>query len=426
MKKFFVLFLICLLTFTFAPKVNFAQSANDLQQMIVDTQKQRDALLEQQKKLQAELEAIGQHKDTLQTNIKALDTTKTKLTNDIKITQSKITTANLSIQSLQNSVNDKQNQVSIHEKAISTAIKQLAGYDSDSIVMNMLNDKNISEMWTERDTLEGLQNNLLSEISKLQQAQEMLKQKKEEKEKAKEQLVGLKTELGGQKTVVETTQAEKTKLLVQTQGQETIYQKMLADNIALEKKFEEQQYLYESQLKVTLDPSAIPSSKRGVLVWPLSSITITQYFGYTPEAAKLYKTTARHGGMDFRASIGTPVFAALAGTVTDTENYKTKKGCQYGKWVLIKHDNGLSTIYGHFSSVLVNPGQTVQTGQIIGYSGNTGYATGPHLHFGLYATAGVRIVDASTLGSSNCTGIKTVAAPLQAYLDPLAYLPPLN
>ncbi|MFZ3020141.1 MAG: M23 family metallopeptidase, partial [Minisyncoccia bacterium] len=118
-----------------------------------------------------------------------------------------------------------------------------------------------------------------------------------------------------------------------------------------------------------------------------------------------------------------PIVASLSGTVTDTESVKTRQGCQYGKWVLIKHPNGLSTIYGHLSVVLVKPGSAVVNGQVIGYSGQTGYATGPHLHFGVFATAGIRIVDASSLGSTYCAGIKTVAAGINAYLDPLTYLP---
>ncbi len=428
MKKFRAIFLICLFTSYFILPTSTIQAdiASELQQKIANTQKLRDALLEEQKKLQVELDVLGQSKNNLRSNIKVLDATKAKLSNDIKITQSKITTANLGIQSLQNSVDKKQNEVDIHQRAISSAIQQLAGYDSNSLIVDILNDRNLSEVWADRGTLESLRNSLVDQITLLQNAQKVLKEQKEAKEKTKNQLVGLKTELGGQKTVVENTTADKAKLLVQTKGQETLFQKMLADSIALEKKFEEEQYAYESQLKITLDPSAIPTVKKGILVWPLSNIKITQYFGATVDAKRLY-VSGSHGGMDFKASQGTPVFSALAGTVTDTESIRFKAGCQYGKWVLIKHPNGLSTIYGHFSSVLVIPGQTVETGQIIGYSGTTGYATGPHLHFGLYATAGVRIVDASSLSAkSNCAGIKTVAAPLQAYLDPLAYLPPLN
>ncbi len=431
MKKVFSIFLISafLLGFTsyfLLPTSVLADTVSELLQGKAETQKQLDALLIQQQKLQTELDAIGKNKNTLQSNINALNASKTKLANDIKVTQSKITLANLNIQTIQSSVNEKQNQVLTHEKAISTAIQQLSSYDSNSLVMDILNNKDLNEVWTDRVSLANLQSKLINEISLLQNAQKVLNQKKVEKEKTKEQLVGLKTELGGQKTAVEVAQADKNKLLAQTKGQETLYQKMLADNIAQEKKFEADLFNYESRLKITIDPSSIPNQKKGILSWPLSNISITQYFGATVDAKRLY-VSGSHGGIDLRASIGTPVFASLSGSVTDAEAFRIKSGCQYGKWVLIKHPNGMSTIYGHLSSVLVSPGQSVQTGQIIGYSGATGYSTGPHLHLGLYVTAGIRIVDAGTLSAkSNCSGIKTVAAPPRAYLDPLAYLPSLN
>ena len=111
----------------------------------------------------------------------------------------------------------------------------------------------------------------------------------------------------------------------------------------------------------------------------------------------------------------------MSGVVVDSESIKIKSGCQYGKWVLIKHANGLSTIYGHLSFVYARPGDFVATGQVLGLSGDTGYATGPHLHFGVFASAGVKIVDSRLLGSINCAGIKTVAANPAAYLNPLSY-----
>ena len=66
------------------------------------------------------------------------------------------------------------------------------------------------------------------------------------------------------------------------------------------------------------------------------------------------------------------------------------QGVSCGKWVLIKHANNLSTLYAHLSIIKVSGGQQVETGQLVGYSGDTGYATGPHLH-GVFASEGVEI-----------------------------------
>ncbi len=83
-----------------------------------------------------------------------------------------------------------------------------------------------------------------------------------------------------------------------------------------------------------------------------------------------------HTGMDLAVPAGTPVRAALPGTVR-----VAKYDSSYGYYVTIGHENGLLTLYGHNSRLLVRPGQRVQAGDVISLSGSTGRSTGPHLHF---------------------------------------------
>jgi murein DD-endopeptidase MepM/ murein hydrolase activator NlpD len=110
--------------------------------------------------------------------------------------------------------------------------------------------------------------------------------------------------------------------------------------------------------------------------------------------------------------------------VKGTGNTDSQRGCySYGKWVLIEHPNGLSTLYAHLSVIGVTVGQSVTSGQVIGYSGRTGYATGPHLHFGVYATQGVKVVQFTS--SINCKNVSIPIADPTAYLNPLSYLPKL-
>ncbi len=83
-----------------------------------------------------------------------------------------------------------------------------------------------------------------------------------------------------------------------------------------------------------------------------------------------------HTGMDLAVPTGTPIRAALPGTVR-----VAKYDSSYGYYVTIGHENGLLTLYGHNSRLLVRPGQMVQAGDVISLSGSTGRSTGPHLHF---------------------------------------------
>jgi murein DD-endopeptidase MepM/ murein hydrolase activator NlpD len=172
-------------------------------------------------------------------------------------------------------------------------------------------------------------------------------------------------------------------------------------------------------------PGSIPASRAGVLQWPLDSVRITQYFGNTSFATQNPQVYGNkgHNAIDLAASTGSRVKAALDGVVLGTGNTDaTCPNASYGKWVFIKHPNGLSTLYAHLSVISVSSGEQVSTGDVIGLSGNTGYSTGPHLHFGVYAASGSKI---SSFPSASCRG-KTYTMPVAdvtAYLNPLSYLP---
>ena len=102
---------------------------------------------------------------------------------------------------------------------------------------------------------------------------------------------------------------------------------------------------------------------------------ITSGFGYRTDPVTA--ATAFHSGLDFGASCGTPIKAAGTGSVITTSS----SSGGYGNMTLINHGNGLSTLYGHQSSIIVAAGQAVTQGQVIGYVGSTGKSTGCHLHF---------------------------------------------
>ena len=84
-----------------------------------------------------------------------------------------------------------------------------------------------------------------------------------------------------------------------------------------------------------------------------------------------------HYGVDLRLKIGDSVRSAFSGKVRIID-YEARG---YGHYIVIRHNNGLETVYGHLSAVLVNMNQNVKAGQLIALGGNTGHSTGPHLHF---------------------------------------------
>ena len=99
------------------------------------------------------------------------------------------------------------------------------------------------------------------------------------------------------------------------------------------------------------------------------------------------KTQGLHGynAVDLGTHVGTPVMASASGDVIVSRNYGWNGG--YGDYIVIQHPNGTQTVYGHLSQTVVTAGTHVVQGQVIGYSGNTGRSTGPHLHFEIRGAA---------------------------------------
>ncbi len=127
-------------------------------------------------------------------------------------------------------------------------------------------------------------------------------------------------------------------------------------------------------------------SARGY-AWPVQGGRITQGFGMTPFARTGAYGGAGHNGIDIGAPTGTPVFATASGTVVSVGFNNNS----YGKWIVIRHDDGYFSLYGHLSAQSVSNGQSVTRGQRIGSIGATGFATGPHLHFTIYLPNSLRI-----------------------------------
>lgn len=104
------------------------------------------------------------------------------------------------------------------------------------------------------------------------------------------------------------------------------------------------------------------------LFWPVLSHRITQYYGW------------RHTGVDIGDKVGNPIYAAEDGKI-ERAGWSTG----YGNNVIVNHGNGIKTLYGHASKLLVKTGDTVSRGQVIALVGSTGWSTGPHLHLEVIA-----------------------------------------
>ena len=419
MRYLYFSFFLFLFSFTTA----HADTIDDLKQKINDRNVTIQSLEKEIREYQVQVDKTNKEANTLQNTINSLDLSKKKLEAEIKLTQNRITAQNLEIDRLKIDIGDKGERIDHSRRVIAEILKKVYASDSQSLAETMVGYSSLASFWESVDNLISLQDGARDRIKELAKLKTNLEDNKKAIEKKREELVVLKEDLADQSFALTETAKEKAALLKETKNIEANYKAIIANKAAQKAQFEKELYAFESALKIAIDPASIPSSGAGVLKWPLDKVIITQYFGNTAFAtqnAQIYSGKG-HTGIDLGAPVGTPIKASQSGIVTGVGNTDLVPSCySYGKWIFIKHPNGLSTLYAHLSNQSVKTGQTVTAGQTIGYSGNTGYSTGPHLHFGVYATQGVRVTTFDN--SINCKGVLIPLADPKAYLNPLSYL----
>jgi len=431
--RLFVAFLVGLiipfLSTGITPSV-FANSDIDaLRNQIAERNNRLAEIQKEIDKYEAELKKVGSAKKTLQNAIRELELERKKINAEIIKTENQIKAADLSINKLVLEISKTKRQIEENQEAVASIIRAEYQDSEMSLLEQLLSNKKLSEFWNTYEAHQKIRNTLADKIVNLQSLKEEMEAQRREKEAKRKLLAGLKKKYTDQNKVLINNKQEQTKLLEVTKKEEKNYQQVLATKKKVREEIERELREFESKLQFILDPNTIPPSGTQVFNWPLASFVITQFFGGTEFAARnaaVYGGRPYHSGLDMAAPRGTPILAALSGTVRATGNTDAVPGCySWGKWTLIDHANGLATLYAHQSVISVMPGQKVNTGDIIGYVGNTGYSTGPHLHFTVYAKEGVKVRKFNEIKTvTSCGPASTPVAATDAYLDPMLYLPP--
>jgi len=399
-----------------------------LKNEITNRNNQLGAIDAEIKKYQAELAKVGGEKKTLQTEIARLELERKKINADISRTETLISSTDLEINKLALEISKTEDDIADAKTVIGGIIRSEYQDGDISLVEMMLANDKLSDFWDKLQAHQSIRESLAAKVSELNSYQEIITGKKSVSENKRSNLTSLKNEYSNQNVVLANNKQERAKLLEVTKNTEKNFQSLLAAKKQAKAEIEKEMRDFESKLQFILNPSTIPVAGTAVFQWPVKTVVITQYFGGTEFAARnaaVYGGRAYHPGVDFGVPSGTSIYAPLSGTVRATGNTDLVPGCySWGKWTLIDHANGLSTLYAHQSAISVVPGQKVSTGEVIGYSGNTGYSTGPHLHFTVYAKDGVSVRQFNEIKTvTSCGPASTPVAATSAYLDPMNYLP---
>jgi len=215
----------------------------------------------------------------------------------------------------------------------------------------------------------------LAELQKERAAIEVMKADLEAKQAEQAQVV---KQIKDQKAQLQTVRDQRAAREQQIAAIEAQFQLQLAEMQA-------QRAALQEQIAALIRESYRARSS-GKWKWPMDGV-ITQGFGCTSYPFEPYEPSCPskhfHSGLDIAADYGTPVHAADGGIVHNfTMGCSWGSGlCGYGRYVVIVHAGGFTTLYGHLSSWAVGDGVQVDKDTVIGYEGSTGNSTGPHVHF---------------------------------------------
>ncbi len=293
-------------------------------------------------------------------------------------------------------------------------MRELQKSEASSPLLTFLQTESLSAGIQDAQAISLLQEQMTSELAALRDMHNQVSTKLAATDEKKQEVSERQKNLLNQKIIVQDQQKDRATILQQTKNQESIYQAQVAALEAQQKKIAAEVEAIDAALRGKINANVLPNTGSGVLGIPIAGglAHITQGYGYTAFAKNGYQGQ-RHNGIDIGTPVGTPVYAAEAGKILATGNQDAfcPKGA-YGKFIVINHTNGLTTLYGHLSQQVVSAGTPVVRGQLIGYSGSTGYATGPHLHLTVYAQSTVY------MGQSRVCG----PMPYGGDVNPLSYL----
>lgn len=330
MKRRLSIFLIIALVFTFL-SAGFTYGETDTKADYDEIKNQQEEVSNDLAKVEADIEALQP---------------------DVDAAEKEVNEANARVLDIQNQIVQKKEEMSKREDGLNERLRVMYKNGSVGYIDVLLNSGSISELISNLEMIQLIYKNDIMTLDTLEKEQEELAT-------IEKQLRAEKAVLDDKKAVLDSQMAEL----------ETLKGELEAMEDELLRQAEE---LASSMLdKINPDSEYIG----GDYVWPTPSCPIvTSLYGW--RIHPLFNTWRYHSGIDIGASYGSNILAAASGTVILSEDYGG-----YGECIIIDHGGGNTTLYGHLDQRLVSVGDTVSGGELIGYVGDSGWSSGPHLHF---------------------------------------------
>ncbi|MCI5836862.1 MAG: peptidoglycan DD-metalloendopeptidase family protein [Veillonellaceae bacterium] len=336
--------------------------ADDLSDQLAEVQSQMQE--QQRRKELAEME-IGSVSEVLRSIQAELDVALAEL----RQIEAELSAVTAKIQVTEQELAEAQARLERREAVMNKRLRDIYMHGKLNYLEVIMGAKSFGDFVNRLEFLKRIVSADLRLIEEIRKEREVILAKKQVLEEQRLELARLQQQAQAKKDMVEEKKEEQLIVLNRLQYEKSLaeesYNELQATSQAIEERIRARQNAGTSAGQAT--------QGTGVFMWPVQG-PITSPFGY--RIHPIFGTQIYHSGIDIGVDSGTPVAAADSGVVVDADWLGG-----YGYAVIIDHGNGLSTLYAHNSELIVSPGQSVQKGQTIAYSGSTGYSTGPHVHF---------------------------------------------
>lgn len=307
-----------------------------------------------------------------------------KLELSIKLTSDEIGLAREGIRSTEKKIAVHKQTLIVKRMELARALRNLNALGSEGGLFVLLAHDTVSEYFNDVQHVEQLQSSIASIVVEVEHEKTQAEEKREDLKGKEKELTALQRKLDGEQERISGQRTVKAQLLVDTRRSENRFQLELdearreqrsieAEVVSLEKKLRDE--IAKGDRKKKLEALGSPDFQ-----WPVKGV-ITAYF-HDPDYP--YRYVFEHPAVDIAARQGTPVRASTSGYVAIAKN----GGLRGYSYIMLIHNNGYATVYGHISKILVKSDEFVESGQMIAYSGGTpgtpgagALTTGPHLHF---------------------------------------------
>lgn len=384
-----LLVLVILVAFFAAPFAPTRYMARAATEDVTALQRSIDQKNAKIKEIQSKIESYKQVIDKKKLERASLNNQVDLITNriqktqlDIEQTQLQTEELALELSAIEITLEDTAQKIRSQELFVGGILRNMQSLDARNSVEILASGKSLTDFFATVQQHKQLQRSLADSMRLLTKARAELEATKVAKENKKQTLALLEEALQAKKESLSGEKNVKSTLIQETASSEKKFSS-LVENLRREyEQTEAEISSIERQMRAKLDAKSFDPAAPQTFTWPVPSRYITTYFRDTDYP---YRHVFEHSGLDIRAAQKTPIRAASSGFVARAQRCSSSLCYSY---TLIVHQNQVSTLYGHMSSIIVHEGDFVTQGDIIGYSGGTPgtvgagpFVTGPHLHF---------------------------------------------